>query len=324
MPTSARQAVSGNRVLGPPARRLHRLFRRLRPAEFVPPPPPRAKPGRPVRGQRVFLMDLPPHPAGRWAPPAALLRAPARFTVPARLNGGLGAFELDSVATFLALCQLAPAGDVLDVGANTGHYSFMARAYSGRRVVAFEPVPELAQVARQVGHDNSLPFVVEEAALGDRRGTATLYLSDVSDSSNSLREGFRASSHQIEVPVHTLDGYTSLHGLAPSVIKIDTETTEADVLRGGIRSIRRYRPWIVCEVLPGRGEAEIQEVLEPLGYRFHPVGGSTPFPRQSTLAGREHEYNWLFAPADVPERWWRAIDTWRRALATTVTPPAAP
>lgn len=318
MPTSVRSKIRSNPVVGPPVVLAYRACRRLLRRPVAPPPATRPKLRPVAAGERAFLMDLPRHPAGRWTPRAAMVAAPKRFVVPTAMSHGLGAFEMDSVATFLALCDIAPPGDVLDIGANTGIYSLLARTYSGRRAVAFEPVPELAAVARRLGHDNYVPFVVEEAALGDADGTATLYLSDRTETSNSLRKGFRPSSKQIQVPVHTLDRYTSTNGLAPAVMKIDTETTEADVLRGGTTMIRRYHPWIICEVLPGRGEAEIQAVLDPLGYRMHPISGTAPFARETTLVGRNEEYNWLFAPGDVPSALWRRFARWRAALAATV------
>ena len=48
-------------------------------------------------------------------------------------------------------------------------------------------------------------MVVEELALGREAGTATFFLSDRSDSSNSLAEGYRESSRQLDVTVETLE-----------------------------------------------------------------------------------------------------------------------
>ena len=52
------------------------------------------------------------------------------------------------------------------------------------------------------------------------------------------------------------------------LMKIDTESTEPQVLSGLIETIRRDRPNIICEVLPELTEQRIQSLLAPLGYKF--------------------------------------------------------
>jgi FkbM family methyltransferase len=247
----------------------------------------------------------------------ARIVAPQRCLVPRHLElGGLGGFELDSVATFLALCDQAQPGAVLDIGANTGHYAFLARVYTDRAVVAFEPAPELADVARVLGVNNGAPFPVEELALSDRPGTATFYLSDGSDSSSSLRPGFRPSTQQINVRMETLDGYVERTGVVPAVLKIDTETTEPDVIRGGLRTLAEHRPWFICELLPKRGgDVQIEALLEPLGYLFYRIGTDVSREPSEHLVGEQAQYNWLFAPSQAPEPLWRSVDAWRAVLA---------
>src|SRR5690606_17488818 len=96
-------------------------------------------------------------------------------------------------------------------------------------------------------------------------GRASLYISARSDSSNSLRKDFRKAKGVIDVPVSTIDEVLDFqHGSV--VIKIDTESTEPDVLRGAQQSLTKLRPWIICEVLAGRVEADLMEILRPHGY----------------------------------------------------------
>src|SRR5690606_28293792 len=111
----------------------------------------------------------------------------------------------------------------------------------------------------------------EPVALGASPGTATLHLSDVTDSSNSLLEGFRPSQRGLDVPIETLDDYVAAAPAPPRLLKIDTEATEPDVLRGAERFLRDQRPWLICEVLAGRTEAELEALLAPLGYQWHQI-----------------------------------------------------
>ena len=101
---------------------------------------------------------------------------------------------------------------------------------------------------------------------------------------------------------------------APAVLKIDTETTEPAVLRGGLRTIAATRPWIMCEVLAGRTEAELMTVLEPLGYTYYLVSDRTPYEPAEQLRGDPRFYMWLFAPEPAPAELWTRIAAHRAVL----------
>jgi hypothetical protein len=168
---------------------------------------------------------------------------------------------------------------------------------------------------------NDLGIVVEEIALGATAGTAELFLSENSDSSNSLRIGFRPSRKSVRVVVETLDGYIARTSVVPGVLKIDTESTEPDVLRGAARLLAEHRPWLICEVLAGRTETELTEILEPLGYAWYRIDGPGPLERRTVLEGdRSYAHlNWLFAPAPPSDDFWRSMA--RRHATIVSTPP---
>src|SRR5215207_9614723 len=167
-------------------------------------------------------------------------------------SAGLRAYEPEVLSWFLALSDTARPGAVWDVGANLGIYGLLARIYSGREVVGFEPTPEVAAWARRIAADNDLSYRLEQLAVGETASTATLFLSDRTDSSNSLAKGFRKSSHDVEVLVESLDLYATLTGGQAAILTIDTETTEHLVLRGARRILAEHRPWVFCEVLANR------------------------------------------------------------------------
>src|SRR5205814_592806 len=114
----------------------------------------------------------------------------------------------------------------------------------------------------------------------------------------------------------TLDAYVARSGLRPAVLKIDTETTEPDVVRGGLTTLRRYRPWFICEVLPKRGgDRLIADLLAPLGYLFFRIGVQAPHEPSPDLIGEQSQYNWLFAPEPPPRSFWDSVDGWVDALS---------
>lgn len=273
---------------------------------------PRAGP-RPRRTLR-----LPAPPDGRTPRRSELvLDSPERMYVLQMLvEKGFGGYEVESLATFLAMTDAGPPGHVLDVGANIGVYGLLAGAVTERDVVAFEPTPWIAREAAAAARLNDLPVQVRSEALGDERTIATFYLSDRTDSSSSLAAGFRPSRHQIDVRVETLDDLVAQEGWRPAVIKVDTETTEPAVLRGAARTLAELRPWVLCEVLHGRSEQDLQDAFAPYGYTMYHVVDDLPLLPATSISGDPTYAHlmWLFLPEPATQEFWDLVRGWRAAL----------
>jgi len=240
--------------------------------------------------------------------------------IPYKLDeSGLGQYEPHAIDCFLTLVQHAGPGAVFDVGANVGLYGLLAAAYSDREVHWFEPAPDTAGTARDTAAANGLHVTVAEIALGDDTGEATLYLSDSTDSSNSLNPDFRAHSKEIVVPLETIDGYVSRTGVVPTILKIDTETTEPEVLAGARELIREHRPWIMTEVLWSLVEDRLHKVMDEFGYTYYHLDGPGPRPAVERIVGDRTwtYYMYLLAPEPVDDAFWERMNSWRGALETS-------
>ncbi len=240
--------------------------------------------------------------------------------VPRRLEAdGIARYEPEAMAVFLAAIERDPERPAFDVGANVGVFAVVASATTDATVVGFEPTPDLAATFRSIVTANGLDCIVEELALGASSGRATLHLSDVTDSSNSLRSGFRPGTRVVDVGLERLDDYIARTGRAPGVLKIDTESTEPDVLRGAIDMLRTARPWMVCEVLAGRTEVELMEILRPLGYRWYPLADALPAVEADEIRGDPtyKHLDWLFVPEPPDDAFWSSARAWRTALEAT-------
>jgi FkbM family methyltransferase len=181
----------------------------------------------------------------------------------------------------------AGAGLIVDIGANRGQSALsFAVVAPEARIVSFEPHP---------GHRRDLGWVskllrgrltIHEVALGETDGTAVLWVPTSGHreitGESSLDEGaltrarrrVKVDGHrEVSVPVRTLDSYN----LAPDIIKVDVQGTEASVLAGAVSTLARARPLVLVEA--GVTDDAVAGVLEPLGY--HRTGG----PR-----------NWLWSP----------------------------
>ncbi|MGA4837792.1 FkbM family methyltransferase [Streptomyces sp. G45] len=277
-----------------------------------------------------LAIKLPAHPEAPAAPgpyPSALNVLSRKETAVQRQlrRAGLAGYEPLTQATLLALAQQAPAGSAFyDVGAHIGLYSALLSAVHGNRgldVFAFEPTPATAAIGRTIRDVNGLGFELVEAAVSSAPGTAELFLSDKAESSNSLNPGHRRSSASVRVPVVTLDGFTAERGAAPHVIKVDVETYEADVLRGGLATIRRHRPWIVCELLPSSAPEALRDVLATLvsyGYGLHVIEPQLPWPGLDADTYRAHVghhcRDWLLAPRPLSKEFHRLVRQWLIAI----------
>ncbi len=234
---------------------------------------------------------------------------------------GLGAYEPSTAAAMLALCERCDPGFVVfDVGANMGLYGeFAAAMFSPSMVHAFEPTPASAAVAERIGRRNGLALTVHEVAVSDRVGSAELYLSPVSDASNSLVEGFRQTDQRVAVDTVTVDDVVERTGAHPDIIKIDVETHERAVLDGARGTIERDRPALIIEVLRRKGRdhgEEISEFFAGLGYSGFELAAEPTWVGHTVVRGSGTvDRDWLMLPdelpGDFPERW----SVWRDRLA---------
>lgn len=210
-------------------------------------------------------------------PPVRLdLSSMARTSVGKEIaKGGLGAYEPEMGAALFALLDVHGIGDFLDIGANVGIFSILVKAGFGDdvQVRAFEPLPTMADQLEKLSKANRISFDLDRTALSSRTGKAQFYVSSKSDSSSSLNPKFRQPKDIIEVDLETLDAFSARHGIGNAVLKIDTESTEPDVLAGGKDYIARYRPWMAIEVLAGRTEVPLPQWAQANNYLTYHLNG---------------------------------------------------
>lgn len=234
------------------------------------------------------------------------------------IMGGLKDYEAETFAAIAALIETRAIHDFADVGANVGIYSLTMKAMFPQLAVrAFEPTPELAAAVRSLAQLNDLDIDLRELALSNFDGTASFFLSDKTDASNSLNQRFRNAKRSVEVKVARLDSVVA-DGWKPQLFKIDTESTEPDVLEGGGAYIAAARPWLVCEVLPNRTEAKLDEFVQRNAYFRYQItlDGLT---EQETIAGdaTRQTRDWLFAPQRVDDALRESWRLWHDRFKST-------
>jgi FkbM family methyltransferase len=187
---------------------------------------------------------------------------------------GVSGYEPETVPLWFHLA--AQSETIVDVGAFVGYMTLLAALANRRaRVVALEPnPPTFDRLLRNLQLNGVENVIAVNLAAGAMEGKAVLHHAPHGFSSAaSLNPRHLAMIDDMtttEVPVRRLDSLIGELGLKRvELLKLDTETTEADVLDGAAETIARDRPHIVCEVLGGESAARLTRMLAPLGYRFY-------------------------------------------------------
>lgn len=161
-------------------------------------------------------------------------------------------------------------GDILDIGANTGTFAFIAKAISpDSSVHAFEPLARIAMRIAENREVSGLDVVLVKAAVADIEGQLDIFDPGGDNAySASLDAGFLdAEKESYPVAVTTVDKYCSKHGLSPKLIKIDVEGVEGRVLVGAKTLLEQGDCRIICEWLGGlQQNREACEILAQCGY----------------------------------------------------------
>jgi FkbM family methyltransferase len=173
---------------------------------------------------------------------------------------------------------------VLDIGANIGAYSIlMANELTERKIEfhLFEPNPKIysTMVHNLKQLEKSSPNVralTNNLALGDKADTLTLRFDKRHSGAGSFGQ-LDKFDEEIDVQVITLDTYIEMHALDRiHVLKIDVESFEPAVIRGGKKTISKFKPMIYFEYTHAWFDnfateyvATIIEFMQNEGYVFY-------------------------------------------------------
>lgn len=220
---------------------------------------------------------------------------------------GWHAYEAPTPRCFASAVAAAPRPVVVDIGANTGFYTLLALAVASRtRVYAYEPFSTVrATLTANIALNRAgRRAVVREQAVSESGGTRSLHIPDqghgLVETSASLSASFKGDCVR-SIPVRTvaLDEET-FGGRRVTVIKVDAESHDLQVLRGARRLLRRDRPLVFLEVLLGADEAGLTALLRECGYLdcvLREDGATDP---GDTVRHDPAAWNHLWIPRECP------------------------
>jgi FkbM family methyltransferase len=184
----------------------------------------------------------------------------------------LGSYEPYESSLFLD--AVAGGHDVIDIGAHVGYYALMA-ATAVRptgKVWAIEPHPvNFALLQDNIERNNLWNVSATNAAASGHPGFASLFVAQDGNTGGHSLAAKPGQLQSIEVPLVRVDDVVP-PGTRISVVKMDTEGSEIDVLRGMRRVLTENHPLLFAEFFPaaltraGHDPLEFFAELDSYGY----------------------------------------------------------
>lgn len=173
--------------------------------------------------------------------------------------------------------QLMPGAVFYDVGGGFGFYSCLA-ARLGAQVITFEPDEENAKSLRHHAELNGFTPRIEIVRL------AVLAVSGVTHFAPATQERGHGNGQVSEdrgqattVNCTSLDEFVGRNPL-PSLIKIDVEGSESEVLKGAEELFIRCQPSVICEVHDAANAFFVSDWLGRKGYSVEYIGNRSEYP----------------------------------------------
>ena len=197
----------------------------------------------------------------------------------------------------------------IDIGSNGGLYSLIAAKKSENiKILAFDPSNAanyfVNENIRINGFSDKIRFF--KIAMSDK--TETLDFFEVKNRKYPyLKYNLGGSSslinhpklfNQISVQAYSFDSFLAEnpeHNFEIDFIKIDAEGAEPNIIRGMKKTIEKYKPIIVCEILMDNVGGEIEKLFTDLGYRFFLNRGKDLIPVKQILKNESDDeiYNYF-------------------------------
>ncbi|MBZ5566485.1 MAG: FkbM family methyltransferase [Acidobacteriia bacterium] len=157
-----------------------------------------------------------------------------------------------------------PGGAVYDVGAHAGFHSLFCALLAGPagRVIAFEPNPgNFRSLTAQLELNPSLQVTLLPYAILDRNGDVRF------EAGGDSSQGHISEAGSFTVAGRCLDSLVEQGSVPPpSVIKIDVEGAEEQVIAGALQVLKMHRPVVLCDRNDDTTETKVRRLLAPLDY----------------------------------------------------------
>lgn len=164
-----------------------------------------------------------------------------------------GRYEYEKSETAAWIKLIKSNIDIIDIGSNFGYYSLIAAgSNSNVRIHAFEPSTQTyAKLVRNIKLNSFQNITTYNIGVSNIDGSFKLYLADKQNTGmTSLAEPDFFSGKSIDIKVVKLDGFLMTnYDNKLSLVKIDVEGNELNVLLGMKNLITSNKPVIFIEII---------------------------------------------------------------------------
>lgn len=179
-----------------------------------------------------------------------------------------GAYELGTLGVLAAL--LEPGDSVVEGGANEGYHTVFMAALVGRsgRVWAFEPNPLPRQTLEKNTTGTPQVTIRHEALAAEPAESRDFYVprGDVPNQGlGGFAHNFTQPTEKVTVRIETVDRV--IGDARVSLIKLDVQGFEHEVMAGAKDVVARDLPYVLFESIPGEQSGrEVAAMLRGFGY----------------------------------------------------------
>lgn len=211
-------------------------------------------------------------------------------------KGLTNGWEKESIKLWIKLCE--KAGTIIDIGANTGVYSLIAKTVSPlSKVYAFEPVARVFDKLKENIELNHFDIIAIDAAVSDSDGTAIFY--DIpaehvySVTINKNLNSPDTKTIETKVQTITLNSFIRNNGIKKiDLMKIDVETHEPEVLEGFSDYLMEFRPALLIEILNDEVGNRVNDLVRNAGYLYFNIDENGAVRRVDKILKSDY-YNYL-------------------------------
>ena len=183
-----------------------------------------------------------------------------------------GEWEKASLALWIELCS--SSNTIVDVGANTGIYSLIAKAVRPHaHVFAFEPMPTIYEQLLTNIRLNNFDITAYNAAISNIDNVQKIFYHEGQHAyTASLTKGFDQNSSSMDVQTVKLSTFIGEQKVdAIDAMKIDVETHEVEVLQGMDGFLDTMKPALLIEILTSELGRKLDQLLAGKGYNYYAV-----------------------------------------------------
>ena len=181
-------------------------------------------------------------------------------------------------------------GCFFDVGANVGLYTWeVNKICRYRKILAFEPDPEnIKLLEKTLSGANLQNLEIYKCALSNQVGEISFFQDKLTSATGCVagkdkpwvEQYLNSSANEIRVKTNTLDSVVS-KDKDPSLIKIDVEGHEFEVLQGGTNTLTYMKPLLIIESFPPN-QGTVLTFLDKIGYKLLDADRHTSIDSQTT------------------------------------------